>query len=234
MKPVTPGDPIGPALTAQWYNHTLRPFPEQKPPPKVKNTDGSVILAKNISGERIGIWEPVVITDFSTVGNSTKIVAKVERPVAGGDGLGKPFALTLQTLKINGSGKIQVAGVAIGNILWPPSVEEEYVDVFSSVLAPATAGAGKILAYDKPEGADFYRALILLNAQPVTEPIDFTLLTDLVDGEAQANIFNKAGTLIREDAEILDTQDIFDLPAGSKGIGMRMNDKFYIYNASCP
>ena len=34
LKPVQPGEPIRPALTAEWYNHTIKPHPTPKPSPR--------------------------------------------------------------------------------------------------------------------------------------------------------------------------------------------------------
>lgn len=225
MRPVTPGDPIGPALTADWYNHTLKPSPENLAATKRPIRHNDIIFAKNVSGEVIPVYEPVVITDLITP-RPGKIIVEVDKPVSDS----APFAVTLKQFAVNGSGKIQVDGVALANISDVPALEETYVETtIAGALRPATAGPARLLFYNASGPS-----IVSLNATPVVEPIDFELLEDLENGSALADISNKSGTLIATSVIIEDTQDIFDLPAGSKGIGIRMNNRYYIYNASCP
>jgi hypothetical protein len=67
MRTVSPGEPILPALTAQWYNHTIKPHPtppQKRPQPHRHQNE---ILAKFVPGggfTEATRFDPVAITGF--------------------------------------------------------------------------------------------------------------------------------------------------------------------------
>lgn len=240
-----PGDPFRDVYTADWYNRVTSVIDPTYGGPRPQSSNNQYVTVYNHSTTPREIWEAVSLG-----------TPKLDYAVPLTDGAHGEFAFNsrnyassnhndrhnLVILQEPLAGEVGASARALmSGVSWlklsvvPLRPYDNFISISTSnVLSYSNHGRIEVRTYFE-YAASTYIALVTIGelTLPIT-PYRFRLLEDLGTGIAVAEIFGMDGTSIGYH-NLYDPEGIFDvLVTNNRGIAIREEDRFYVYNAKCP
>lgn len=132
MRKVSPGETILPRMTAQWFNHTIRPVTKPLTSPQ-KITRDKDILACSYTGSEVSQYDPVaLLTTVNKIGTTSD--ARTE----------KNWVIAQKALGTDDSGVCVINGITWANVSIVQPYHE-YVTIVDDILVSSCYGKAKLL-----------------------------------------------------------------------------------------
>lgn len=232
MKPVAKGEPLLPALTAEWYNHTLRPHTTTPREKRGRRRDVDELVAQFLPGSttEINRFDPVGLeTRVDTISDYASRIH-----YCSAEALTK-YNWIIPQLKMTEATPTQPCvyfGVTYANVLITNS-SHKFVDLDEDTkkLVSSNSGRGQILV---GAGVSEEPQVIFINISNYVGASGSRLVQFEMTSSSHADFSELDDTFI-ENAPLLDITNIGDdvVTTGWIGLAILQDDEYYFINARC-